>query len=360
MAGQRILFAVHDWGLGHATRALPLIRGLLEAGHAVTVLSTGPALRLLERELVGRCAFHDLPGIPKPFSRTAAVFYARLTLSLPRVLQIYRRERRFTRELCRREGIDRIVSDTRFGVVDPEVPSYFLTQSLRQIVPGRPRLLEGAVEAHQRRLLRPFRRVLVPDFAEDGGLTGDLSHNLACDWGGRLAYIGPVTDLAPGEGAPDLDCFVTLSGEEPQRTMLAERVLGQVKRLPGRVVVTLGRQEATKRSLEGGRVTVYGHLDREGQGAMMNRARLVVCRSGLSTLSEVARLGKRALLIPTPGQSEQEYLARYHHRRGHAHAVAQNRLDLVRDTALAAACPGLPAVAPGEETVRRFLAAIEA
>ncbi|SCY22026.1 glycosyltransferase [Thiohalorhabdus denitrificans] len=360
MAGQRILFAVHDWGLGHATRALPLIRGLLEAGHAVTVLSTGPALRLLECELAGRCAFHDLPGIPKPFSRTAAGFYARLTLSLPRVLRAYRRERRFTRELCRQQGIDRIVSDTRFGVVDPEVPSYFLTQSLRQIVPGRPRLLERAVEAHQRRLLAPFRRILVPDRAEDGGLTGDLSHHLSCDWGGRLTYIGPITDLAPREGAPELDCFVTLSGEEPQRTMLAQRVLGQVEGLPGRVVVTLGRQEATERTLEGGRVTVYGHLDREVQGAMMNRARLVVCRSGLSTLSEVARLGKRALLIPTPGQSEQEYLARYHRERGHAHAVSQSRLDLARDAVRAEGYPGLPPVPPGEETVRRFLAAVEA
>ncbi|MFA9461098.1 glycosyltransferase [Thiohalorhabdus sp. Cl-TMA] len=355
MHGQKILFAVHDWGLGHATRVLPLIRGLLDAGHSVIILSTGRALELLRGELDDRCNFIELKDIPKPFSRTAAAFYVKMSLSLPMMFRTFQRERRFTRSLCRREGIDRIVSDSRIGVCIPEVPSYFLFHSMRQIIPGRPYWLEKMVEGSQMRMFANAQRILVPDEAEDGGLSGDLSHNLSCDWKGRLAYIGPLSTISPQSGDQDLDYFISISGEEPQRSMLERRVLDQVEGLPGRVVVTLGKPEAETRSLSRGRIDVYNYLGRHDQQDMMNRARVVVCRSGYTTLMELAQLGKKALFIPTIGQSEQEYLARYHMERGHTYTVPQNHLDLARDAALAETYHGLPRMPPAAESVRRFL-----
>lgn len=361
MAALNCLFAVHDWGLGHATRDLLLIRALLDAGHSVSVLSTGRALTLLRQELGDVCDYIDYPDIPKPLGRTAAEFYVRMTLSMPQVLWRFRLERAFTRRLCRERAFDRVVSDSRMGVVSTEVPSYYIFHSLRQIMPAPLRGLTGWVERNQQRMLSDARLVLVPD-QEEQGIAGDLCHNMACDWSGRVEYLGILSGVRAQDAESDVDVFISISGAEPQRTYFEQSILEQVSRLVGRrrIEITLGRPDLPYRSWQHGGATIHTYLDRAGQQDLLNRARLVVTRSGYTTLMELAELGKRALLIPTVGQSEQEYLADYHHAMGHAHAVRQPRLDLARDVPLAERSAGLPRTRPTAESVRRFLAAVTA
>ncbi|MGA8261966.1 MAG: glycosyltransferase [Arenicellales bacterium] len=360
MASGRLkcLFAVHDWGLGHATRDLLLIRALVASGHDVTVLSTGRALTLLREELGESCDFIEFPDIPKPLGRTAAAFYIRMSLAMPRVLWLFRRERAFTGHLCRERGFQRVISDSRLGVVSKEVPSYYIYHSLRQIMPAPLRSFGPLVERSQRRLLSDARLTLVPD-QEENGIAGDLCHNLACDWAGRVLYLGILSSVQRERVEADVDVFISVSGAEPQRTYFESQVMSQVSRLSGRrVEITLGRPDLPYRCWRHGGATVHTYLDRTGQQALLNRARLVVTRSGYTTLMELAELGKPALLVPTVGQSEQEYLADYHHRQGHAHAVRQSMLDLARDVPVAERTPGLPRVHPTSESVRRFLAAV--
>lgn len=355
------LFAVHDWGLGHATRDLLLIRGLVGAGHRVTVLSTGRALTLLRQELDGSCDFVEFPDIPKPLGRTAGGFYVRMSLSMPRVLRVFRRERALTRRLCHEQGFDRVISDSRLGVVSTEVPSYYVYHSLRQIMPAPLRLLGRWVELSQRHLLSDARLILVPDQPDDG-IAGDLCHNLACNWEGRVEYLGILSSIRAQDVDADIDVFISISGAEPQRTYLEQKILAQVSHLTDRrrVEITLGRPDLPYRCWQHGGATVHTFLDRAGQQKLLNRARMVVSRSGYTTLMELAELGKRALLVPTVGQSEQEYLAEYHHHHGHAHAVRQSRLDLAHDVPLAEASRGLPRAHATQESVHRFLAAIGA
>ena len=359
MSRLRVLFAVHDWGLGHATRCLVLIRGLLDAGHSVAVLSYGRALALLRQELSGQCEFIELKDIPKPLSRRAAGFYIKMSLSLPWVFLTFRRERQTVARLCRQHRYDRIVSDSRFGVVHPEVPSFYLLHSLRQIIPGRPRRLEHMVELSQQRLLADARKVLVPDHPQYR-LAGDLCHGVDTSWKARVDYIGILSSVERQAAEPDIDTFISVSGAEPQRTLFERLVLQQAPRLPGRVVVALGQPDAAVQTRHEGRLTVYSYLDRHQQQAFMNRARLVVTRSGYTTLMELAELGKPALLVPTVGQSEQEYLARYHEQQGHLHAVTQRCLDLPRDIERARGYAGLPAGPGTRASVARFLDVIGA
>lgn len=352
----KILFAVHDWGLGHATRDLVLIRALVAAGHAVTVLSHGRALHLLREELGASCRFVTLRDIPKPISRRAWSFHAKMALAMPLIFRTFRREREFVTRLWEEERFDRIVSDSRYGVCLPQVPSYYLTHSLRQIVPGRSRLLERFVESAQRALLAGGRKILIPDELDCGGLAGDLAHDVACDWGSdRLAYIGILSSLRRQDVVQDIDCFISISGPEPQRTIFERLVLAQVHELAGRVVVALGRPDAREEVRDDGRIAIHSYMGRQRQEEMMNRARLIVSRSGYTTLMELAELGKRALLVPTVGQTEQEYLARYHEQRGHLHAVAQHKLRLAQDVATARAYRGLPPLRPTLHSVDRFL-----
>lgn len=358
--GKRVLFAVHDWGLGHATRSLLLIRALVARGDAVTILiADGAGMQLLKAELGDACEFHPCIDIPKPFSRHPAVFYVRMSLDTPRVLARFRSEHRLTERLVSARGIDLVVSDSRFGVYSRQVPSYCILHSLRQIVPGRLRWMEHAVEWGQRGLLKGFSKILVPDVVEDGGLSGDLAHDPALDWGeGRLVYLGPLSGVRRQDGAQDVDCFFSVSGVEPHRSLLTRKVLDALPQLPGRIVVTLGRPSAAGTSRQFGSATVYDYLDRNAQAEMLNRARVVVTRSGYTTLMELAELGRRAVFVPTPGQSEQEYLARFHHARGHAIATTLDRLDLPGDLARAAVTTGVPRISSAD-SVRRFLAALD-
>lgn len=391
MSRLKILFAVHDWGLGHATRDLVLIKALLTAGHCVTVLSAGRALQLLREELkrfstrdnptVARhYDFIELQDIPKPLSRRAAWFYIKMSLSLPAVFQTFRREQRLVEQLSQERGFDRIISDSRYGVSSSHIPSYYLVHSLRQIIPGRPRHLENMVEFSQKRLLSKAHKILIPD-EMDNGLAGELCHDIACDWR-NLEYIGILSSVTRTVAQPDIDYFISVSGAEPQRSIFETIVLQQVAELKGRVVVALGKpglrlphqaggvsDDKIRNShnntyhnshsiLDNGRIEIHQYMNRAQQQEMMNRAHMVISRSGYTTLMELAELGKKALLIPTVGQSEQEYLADYHERLGHMHTVRQSRLSLAKDAAVAAYYQGLPPIRPTQDSVSRFLSAV--
>lgn len=354
----KILFAVAAWGLGHATRDLALIRELLASGHEVTILSTERALQLLRSELGNRCSYLDLPDIPKPLSRQALLFYVKMSLSMPLVFRTFWREHQYVRQISRSCRFDRIVSDTRYGVFLREIPSYYIVHSLRQIVPGRPRHLERMVELVQRGLLAGARKILIPDQRENG-LAGDLCHDLTCFDGTDLEYMGILSSVKRRPMRPDIDFFVTVSGAEPQRSIFEKMVLEQAYDLEGRVVIALGKPDVPLSVTSDGRVDVYSYMGRGQQEEMMNRARLVVSRSGYTTMMELAELGKRALLIPTVGQSEQEYLGAYHEKLGTMHTVTQPHLSLARDAAAAASYSGIPLSHRTDESTRKFLEVVE-
>jgi len=357
---RRILFALHDWGLGHAARSLVLIRPLIERGDRVTILMAPSAgMRLLKAELGDSCEYYPYRDIPKPFSRFPPMFYIRMSLSMPLVWARFKLEHRLTERLVRERGFDRVVSDSRFGVWSSAVPSYCILHSLRQIIPGRPRALERLVEWGQRGLTRGFAKVLIPDAEADGGLSGDLGHYPELDWGeGRLQYLGPGGGVGHMDLPEDIDYFFSVSGIEPQRSLLEKRVLAALPHLKGRIVVTLGKPEAAGEKYEQHGAEIHGYLDRRAQAEMINRARVTVTRSGYTTLMELAELGKRALFVPTPGQSEQEYLARYHHAKGHVYSTTQRRLDLEKDLPKAEATSGIPQLSTAG-SVRRFLEIID-
>ncbi|HEX7382373.1 MAG TPA: glycosyltransferase [Nevskiaceae bacterium] len=356
-----MLFGVYHWGLGHATRSLCLIRALIDRGDEVTVVcAPGRGMRLLRAELGTRCEFHPFADTPTPFSRYPPVFYLRMSAAMPWVIATYRREHALAERLVRERHYDRVVSDSRFGLWSAQVPSYCILHSLHQRVPFCSRAIEPLVEWGQRRILRGFTKILLPDVEKGGGLSGWLGHEPAFDWGsGRLAYIGPLASVERMNVEQDIDVFFSISGIEPQRGLFEAIVLGAVERLPGRIVVALGRPGDGTAERRLGNAQVHDYLDRRQQGEMLNRARLVVTRSGYTTIMELAALGRRALFVATPGQSEQEYLAEFHRDRGHVWSVVQKELDLARDLPRARAASGIPRV-DAAASVRNFLAIIDA
>jgi uncharacterized protein (TIGR00661 family) len=362
---KRILVSPLSIGLGHATRVLPIVRHLLGRGHEVTIAATGRAMALLRRES-GACEFLQRKDYPSPFSRTR-YFLPRFVAMIPALQGAVSAEGRRLVRLLERRRFDLLLSDSRYGIRSPDVPSLILTHGLRFVEPRGLRRayaaghrwlarLEFLTEIHTSRVLPRFDRVLVPDFADpERNLSGRCAHGLTRLPMDNVYYAGPLTSIRRLDVPEDVDVFITVSGPEPQRTELERIVLGQVERLPGRrIVVALGKPEVKEVRRLNSRITVYGYLDRRPQQEMLNRARLVVCRSGYTTIMELAELGKKALFIPTPGQPEQEVLAEHHRQRGFFHAVSQYDLDLAREVEAARATPGFPVRFDTAANVRRL------
>ena len=354
LKGKRVLFGTSSWGLGHATRDLVLMRGLLDAGCSLSVVTDGNALRVLQGELGDEAEFLDWPDIPTSVSSTTLGFYAKTVANIPQILSTWVTEKRRLKELLKHHSFDLIVSDHRFGMVTPEIPSYFITHSLRYIAPWRDPIVEATMEGFVARWLSPVRGVFIPDDAEDG-LSGDMSHKLRFFPPEKRVYLGMLSSVEERDTDQDIDIFITISGPEPQRTMLQEKILQQLHVLEGRrVVVTLGQPGQEPPPAPPG-IEIYSYLDRDRQAEMINRSKLVVCRSGYTTLMELAEVGRRALLIPTPGQTEQLYLGKTLHERGMFYSVEQRNLDLGRDIPRAVDYPGYQPDHPTAGSVEIFL-----
>jgi UDP-N-acetylglucosamine transferase subunit ALG13 len=353
-SGTRVLFAVGHWGLGHATRDLPLIRGLLSAGCHVTVVCDGPPLEVLKRELGDACDYvEDIPGSPIPMASTPFRFYCRYTFLLPAMALSTSSQYIAMEWLIKKRRIHIVISDNRYAFGSRQVESYLIAHGLRFILPWNNPPLDYALECFNAWSFRYYTKILVPDFAGPS-LSGRLSHDLRVYDPRQIAYIGPISSLRRRDIAQDLDYFITLSGPEPQRTLFEERVLAQIGNLPGKGVVTLGKPGRGYLGRQSN-FEIFGYLGRDMQEIMMNRARLVISRSGYTTLMELAELGKKALLVPTPGQTEQEYLAKLHKEQGNWYSVTQDELDLQRDIPLAETYPGYQTSHRTEDTVQNFL-----
>jgi UDP:flavonoid glycosyltransferase YjiC (YdhE family) len=352
---KRVLFGTGSWGLGHATRDLALLRGLLAQGCELTVISTGTALAVLQRELGASCHYLDWPDIPTSVAPTSLGFYMKTIAHIPQILGTWFEERRRLAQFLSEERFDLVISDHRNGLITRRVPCYFITHSPRYIAPWRDPFMEATMEFFLARWFAPVRKVLIPDDAGDG-LSGDMSHKIRFTPPGKLVYLGILSSLRRCQHPQDIDYFITLSGPEPQRTLLQKAIFSQLSALQGhRTVIALGQPGGSVPPGCSEHVRIYPYLDRAGQEEMMNRSKLVICRSGYTTLMELAELGKRALLIPTPGQSEQLYLAKTLRRRGLFHSVRQDELDLARDLPLAMNCPGYQPKHLTVTSVERFV-----
>ncbi len=354
---KRILVSPLSWGLGHATRDLPIIRYLLERGHHVTIAAEGRALTLLQHE-VPECEFLEMEDYPPPYTASKH-FVRKFLMTSPLMLKAIWKEGRRVRRMLKERRFDLILSDNRFSVRAKDIPSFIISHQLRFMVPPRLRKLEFITEFFNWEYLKPFDRVIVPDAADPvANLSGRMSHDVKhLAKAEKVYYAGVLASVERMDVEVDVDLFISISGPEPQRTELERIVLEQVEGLEeARIVITLGKPETRETRTVGEHVAIHGFLDRQGQQEMLNRAKLVVCRSGYTTVMELAELSKKALFIPTPGQTEQEYLGRYYEEHGFFHSTSQYELDLARDVEKARSYPGLPQSGGTRENVERLYA----
>jgi UDP:flavonoid glycosyltransferase YjiC (YdhE family) len=350
----RVLISPLNWGLGHATRDMPLIRKLLKEGHDVTIAACGNARAALMQEFP-ECTSIDLPDYPTPYS-TSRFFLPKFVAFLPLMLKAVADERRNLAKIVAENRFDLIISDNRLGVYSDKVPSVFITHQLHYHLPLVAWPFELAAVRLNGYLHSKYERIIVPDNPPGPlSLAGKLSRAETEATRSRAYYAGILNSAAKQEVGEDLDYLFTISGPEPQRTQLEQILLPKIAELDGSSVVLLGSPNRKKPPAGTDRVTVMSYATTAEKETLMNRAKFIVCRSGYTSMMELSELRKRrALFIPTPGQTEQEYLSWYYEQKGWFHSTSQYRIDLRRDIAIAGSMKGFPAMPTTEENVGRL------
>ncbi len=335
-------------------RDVPVIRTLLSHGHEVTIAACGNALASLRQEFPS-CRFIPFEDYPAPYS-AGRFFLPKLSLYFPMLLQAVARERRNTEKIIADGSYDLIISDNRLGVYSPGVPSLFITHQVRYHLPAALWPVDLFVSGLNRYHHKKFDRILIPDNPPGpASLAGKLSWSRPGD--GRLPawYTGILTSVPRLDVPQDLDYLVLISGPEPQRTRLEEILLPQVRDLDGSCVVLLGSPQRTQPAPGSVSCEVKAYVSNEEKALLMNRAKFVICRSGYTTMMELAALRKRSgLFIPTPGQPEQEYLSGWYEQNGWFHSQSQYSLDLRKDIPVAQQYRGFPEMPPVETGTERL------
>ncbi|MFO7997892.1 MAG: glycosyltransferase [Bacteroidales bacterium] len=374
-----VLVCPLNWGLGHATRCVPVIRAFSRAGAQVGVAGDGPALAFLKASFPKGVSFYRLPGKTITYSRNrgGCSMVLKLLWQFPGLLYSVFAEHRRLRALIRETGAGIVVSDNRYGLYSTMAIAIFMGHQLFLRAPKGLGWMEGLINEVNHRYINRFHYCWVPDFPGPENLSGELSHSSGEKPEGAAADApsAPARFLAVKKGPPEYTRFVgtlsrfsgmnperlenplpagfpvsfylvLLSGPEPQRGLLERELDSQFSKAGHAVVfvrgVVMGGSSDSARESTKPKAIWFDHLPDPPLAWLIRNSRLVVCRSGYSTIMDLSVFGKRALLVPTPGQTEQEYLGRLMEERGWVACTPQDTLCLEWQLDAAGAMKGIP------------------
>ena len=369
---RRILISPLDWGLGHASRIIPLINRYLEQGDNVIIAGSGLSLNLLKKQFPELQSI-EIPSFKMKYSAGKSQVWA-VIKAFPRLIYYSIREHSALKRIVKEKNIDFIISDNRFGLYHKRVPSAYITHQLMIKLPRPWDFLEPFVAFVHRCIINKFMECWVPDFEDmSESLAGELSHpnkmprnvryigvlsrfSKRCTPYGRATDGHTITQASPSLCSSDTclpkeepstrvnkliaqasplrsdTCLqnritpygrenitpnlalAVLSGAEPQRSIFEKELLVSLQSKPHEnIILVQGKIEAEQRKTKVGKVTVYNFMSSEELQGYILKADEIICRSGYSSIMDLHALGKlkNATLIPTPGQTEQEYLAEY-------------------------------------------------
>lgn len=318
-----ILVAPLNWGLGHASRCVPIIQELLNRGVTVFIASNGGALALLKEEFP-ELEVLALDGITIRYPKHR-FFMLHFLFQLPRLLRSMKQEHNQLLKLVEKYELDAVISDNRYGLYHHKIPSVLITHQLFIKSSFGSRQLHHWVY----KLVERFTYCWVPDYPKEKSLSGDLAHQRSCP--DNTSYIGALSRFKAISSTSKYKrkLLVVLSGPEPSRSVFEEKLLKQLLsfEIPCLVVQGIVSEQQQGERLSN-HVERINFLNQEQLQDEISNSELVLCRSGYSSIMDLYRLRKKALLVPTKGQVEQEYLAKYVLEQKLFYTVNEDDLEL--------------------------------
>lgn len=315
-----------NWGLGHATRCIPLIYELLRQEKEVIIGGNGSSLTLLKKEFPD-LKFIEVPGVEINYGEKNLIF--NMLIQLPKMLMTVYREHKLLKTIVAENKIDLIISDNRYGLFHKNVKSIFITHQLYIQLPSSVKWLKGFVNRINHFFIRKFNEVWIPDVEGGKNLSGKLSHgNKKFNHARFIGMLSRFGDAKQMIQEKKYEVLVVLSGPEPQRTLLEEKLTNQLTGTNVTVLIVRGLPGSLQIKNSLSNITFVNHLSTIELKFYLRNSLYIICRSGYSSLMDLAVVGRSAVIIPTPGQTEQEYLAVYHHQLQHHFMQTQAQLNL--------------------------------
>ena len=308
----RILFSPLNWGLGHAVRSIPVLKELSANGFEIILAGNGFSLEFLRKEFPD-WQYLTLPSFEMRYSGGNSQVISVLR-ALPKIIAASWKEHRRLRRLIKEWNIDLVISDNRFGLFNTNCTSVYITHQLAIPMPAVFRFLTPVVRKLHRVIISNYTYCWIPDEPGVPNLSGNLSHNQILPKNAR--FIGILSRFQREtfliKTKKQYDFLFILSGVEPQRTILEEKIISFFQENPAcRAMLVRGVPCEKGLTEQAGQLTIINQASEKELKSLLENSEVVVCRSGYTSVMELASLSKRAVLIPTPGQPEQEYLAEY-------------------------------------------------
>ncbi len=334
-----VLVAPLDWGLGHATRCIPVIRELIHQGAEVTIAAGSGNKALLKSEFP-MLEVLEIPGDPIHYKRGFWLKWGVL-LRIPVLLKQIQKEKEWLNELLKHRHIDVVISDNRYGLFHEKCFCVFITHQLQilsgwgdgssvrrwALVVGR--WIDRQILKWNYKFISKFSECWVPDFDGNLSVGGLLSHpSLSAPF--SVKYLGILSRFHSSEILPEKNSILVLiSGPEPQRTEFEKVIIGQPGLIDYQVVVVRGLPDAVASSaFKKAGAEFFNHLPSKELNELIIRSEYIIARSGYSTIMDLFVLRKQAILVPTPGQTEQEYLGDYMNKSKWMYSVSQKNFNL--------------------------------
>ncbi len=303
MPQKNILVAPLNWGLGHATRCVPLIKALLARNYKVILASDGLAYDFLLKEFP-LLPIYKLASLEIHYAKTKRLQGINMLQQLPKLFRFLAEDELAIQKIAKEIKIDGILSDNRPGIFIEGIPNIYINHQL-QVKTGFTTFLSSKMHQIQ---MKKFTEIWVPDVEFEPCLSGELGHLNSNLFSNKIKYLGWISRLEAKDEPKKYDYCAIISGPEPQRSIFQEKVVQLFSNLKGNKILVTGsfKDVNQNRSFE-----VKSLLNTADLNRLINRSNTIICRSGYTSLLDLMKLQKNALLVPTPGQYEQEYLAKH-------------------------------------------------
>lgn len=306
---------------------MPVIAHLLDTGHHVTVAGNEWQRQYLQATFPGIDTVH-LEGYNVRYSRHRSSFMLSVFGQIPRLLKTIRQEHQWLLKLAAKKHFDGIITDNRYGLYHPSIPSVILTHQPQMLL-GMGAVNDKILMKLHYKMLGRFSNTWLVDVPGKPNLAGRLSHPSVLPRNSR--YIGLLSQMQATGSDTEEHLLILLSGPEPQRSILSAMLWQQVQSYKGKVVFVEGSDNAVTPNNIPSHICHYKRITKDELQPLLSKASMVICRSGYSSLMDLTALNKKAIIVPTPGQTEQEYLGRHLHESDVFYSSTQKSFDLHKD-----------------------------
>ena len=325
-----ILFCPLDWGLGHASRDILIIQKFLDSKKYKIIIGADNAPYHLLKSEFPDLQFLRFPSFKIRYSSLFSL-NIKIILQLPKILYWIHKEHRMLKRIIFQQGVDIVISDNRYGLWNNNIHSIIISHQINIFLPGNLKWMELLVNIKIRKWLKRFDQCWVPDMEGDNNLAGKLSHPEKLLE--NLCYIGPLSRFQLTRNQKDLspkkkyEVLIILSGPEPQRSILEKNLIRYFRKKENLVLIVRGIPWQKQGQTIYGNISLVSHLPSDLLYSYISMAKYIICRAGYSSIMDLTILNKSAILIPTPGQTEQEYLAQSLHNRKYFYKMEQKNID---------------------------------